>query len=127
MDPSLLLIHDDREEDVQLRTALRYAVPRLDIWVARHLDDVRTFPPPKLILLDLDLPQPGALDVLQWLRSGEPYERIPVIVLTSPQGASQVDRALELGANSCLLKPEKGEVLDGVARGIGTYARLLAC
>ena len=33
--------------------------------------------------------------------------------------------ATELGANSCVLKPQEGDVLNGVAKGIGMYARLL--
>jgi CheY-like chemotaxis protein len=125
MDPTLLLIQNDREEDVRFRAMLREAAPSLAIVIARNRDQVPTYPVPRLILLDLDLAWPPALDMLDWLRSGPQWEQIPVIVLSSAQETSRVNRAFELGANSCVLKPAKAEVLDEVAKGIGMYARLL--
>lgn len=118
MESTLLLIHGDREEDVQFRTVLKRTTPGLDLSIACNPDQVRVFPPPKLILLDLDLCEPSAFEMLKWLRSGQPYERIPVIVMSSSQETNHVNRALELGATSCLLKPADSD-LDGVARGIG--------
>jgi DNA-binding response OmpR family regulator len=126
MDSTLLLIHGDRDEDVQFRSALRGADPDLRLHIARHPREVDLYPVPKLILLDLDLCQPPALEMLEWLRSGRLYDRVPVIVLSSSGETDQVTRAFELGALSCVLKPASSGLLDGVAKGIGTYAKLLA-
>src|SRR5579871_1630250 len=114
MDSPLMLIHGDGEEDIQFRIVLRGASPGLGLLIARNPDEVKVHPIPKLILLDLNLSQPPALEILHWLRSGQPYRQIPLIVLSSPQETSRVDRALELGATSCVLKPVNGE-FDGVA------------
>jgi DNA-binding response OmpR family regulator len=126
MDSTLLLIHGDRDEDVQFRRALRGADPDLRLHIARHPREVDLYPVPKLILLDLDLFQPPALEMLAWLRSRPLYDRIPLIVLSTSRETNQVTRALELGAISCVLKPANSTLLDGVAKGIGMYAKLLA-
>jgi DNA-binding response OmpR family regulator len=126
MDSPLLLIHGDREEDLQFRSALRGAVPHLRLHIARHPREIDLYPVPKLILLDLDLCHPPALEMLEWLRSGRLYDRVPLIVLSSSRETNHVTRALELGALSCVLKPANPALLDGVAKGIGMYAKLLA-
>jgi DNA-binding response OmpR family regulator len=125
MDSTLLLIHSDRDEDVQFRSALRGADPCLRLHVARHPDEVDLCLVPRLILLDLDLFHPPALEMLEWLRSRPLYDRVPVIVLSTSRETNQVTQAFELGAISCVLKPKNPTLLDGVAKGIGTYARLL--
>jgi DNA-binding response OmpR family regulator len=125
MDSTLLLIHGDRDEDVQLRAALRGANPGLHVHIARHPRDIDFYPAPQLILLDLDLCQPPALEMLEWLRSGRLYDRVPLIVLSSSRETGYVTRALELGALSCVLKPATSASLDGIAKGIGMYAKFL--
>jgi len=126
MDATLLLIHGDRDEDVRFRSAILGAHPSLRLHIARHPREVDLYPVPKLILLDLDLCQPPAIKMLEWLRSSRLYDRIPLIVLSSSRETDQVTRALELGALSCVLKPVNTTLLDGIAKGIGMYVKLLA-
>jgi CheY-like chemotaxis protein len=64
------------------------------------------FPLPKVLILDLQLPDRGAWDVLEYL-SSEPalIEEVRTIVLTAPGQEKEVERAYELGAKSYLFKP----------------------
>jgi len=58
-----------------------------------------------LLLLDLEMPQLSGFDLLA-LRAAEPALRaVPVIVTSSIEGAAQVARCIELGADDFLHKP----------------------
>lgn len=59
---------------------------------------------PDLILLDLILPKKDGFEVLKDLKKDEAVKNIPVIVLTNLEGANEVERALELGATTYLVK-----------------------
>jgi CheY-like chemotaxis protein len=67
--------------------------------------DRKKFPLPFLLLLDLKMPGTDGFEVLQWLRGQPEFKRLLVVVLTSSNLQSDVDRAYELGANSYLVKP----------------------
>jgi len=60
---------------------------------------------PALILLDLNLPKVGGLDVLRAIRADSKLRAIPVIVFSSSSHERQVYRAYELGANAYIVKP----------------------
>ena len=57
--------------------------------------------------------------------SVKPYSQVPVIALTSSQTSDRINRAYELGVNSCVMKSESGGLQSEVARGIGSYAKCL--
>jgi DNA-binding response OmpR family regulator len=59
---------------------------------------------PDLILLDLILPKKDGFEVLKELKADEKMKDIPVIVLTNLEGIGDVEKAIELGAISYLVK-----------------------
>jgi DNA-binding response OmpR family regulator len=61
---------------------------------------------PDLILLDLILPKKDGFEVLKELKENEKTKEIPVIVLTNLEGIDDVDRALQLGATTYLVKAQ---------------------
>ncbi len=56
-----------------------------------------------LVMLDLNLPKMDGLSLLQQLRSSRP--QLPVLVLTGRTRTEDMVRALDQGADDCLLKP----------------------
>ncbi len=60
---------------------------------------------PDVVLLDLNMPEVGGLEILQAMRADEALEHVPVIILTSSADADTKLQALELGANDFLAKP----------------------
>ena len=60
---------------------------------------------PNLILLDLKLPQMSGLEFLARLKKDPKLRSIPVVVMTASKSARDVRRALDLHANSYILKP----------------------
>jgi len=59
---------------------------------------------PDLILLDLVLPKMHGLDVLKALKEDPATRRIPVIILTNMEGIEEINKAIELGATTYLVK-----------------------
>jgi CheY-like chemotaxis protein len=122
MDSTLLLIHSDLDQAGVLCNAFKQVVPEIVLSLARDTMEVRQCPIPGMILLDLD--QSAPFEILKWLRYHDSYRRIPVIALASSPEPGEVTQAYELGANSCVLKSEGGIAAE-VARGIGTYLKVL--
>jgi CheY-like chemotaxis protein len=60
---------------------------------------------PKLILLDLNLPDMHGAEVLQRLQSDPGTAHVPVVVLSADATPSQIERLLTAGARNYLTKP----------------------
>lgn len=60
---------------------------------------------PRLILLDLNLPDMHGSEVLRRLQSEEATAKIPVVVLSADATPSQIERLLTAGAKNYLTKP----------------------
>ena len=61
---------------------------------------------PDLILLDIILPKKNGYEVLTELKADEETKNIPVILLTNLGSLSDVEKALELGATTYLIKAD---------------------
>ena len=60
---------------------------------------------PAVILLDLNMPEVGGDDLLEFIRSRPQWKDIPVVMLTSEFAETEQVRLLQLGANGYLTKP----------------------
>lgn len=60
---------------------------------------------PDLILLDLNLPKMGGVDVLAAMAQDEALKVIPTVVLTSSDAERDVSESYRLGANCYVRKP----------------------
>jgi DNA-binding response OmpR family regulator len=69
---------------------------------------------PDLILLDLILPKKDGFEVLKELKADDKLKSIPVIILSNLEGTGDVEKALELGATTYLIKAnyELSDVLN---------------
>ena len=59
---------------------------------------------PDVILLDLILPKANGFDVLKSLKEQDATKNIPVVVLTNLESMEDVQKALDLGAMTYLVK-----------------------
>ena len=75
---------------------------------------------PDLILLDLILPRMDGFEVLKNLKEKEETRNIPVIIFTNLERPEDVDRALELGAKTYLVKANYTlkEVIEKVKKAL---------
>jgi CheY-like chemotaxis protein len=81
-------------------------------YVSRRIES-----PPRVILLDLNLPKVSGLEVLQKLKSDERTRMVPVVALTSSKQDRDMAESYKLGVNSYIVKPVEFEAfLESVKR-----------
>ncbi len=76
---------------------------------------------PDLILLDANMPDMDGFEMLETLRQDPATARIPVIMVTALNDASDVARAFHLGVTDYLIKPVQMEIL---INRVQTYLRI---
>lgn len=76
---------------------------------------------PTLVLLDLNLPKIGGLEVLRRLRVDNRTKLIPIVILTSSTEEQDLVRSYSLGANSYVRKPVDFAQFVEVVRQLGQY------
>jgi CheY-like chemotaxis protein len=112
--PLILLVEDDPEDEAATIQALggsgvAHAVqvvrdgPAALEWLWREVDAGRRLP--VVVLLDLKLPRMDGLEVLRRLRADPRTRPVPVVVLTTSEASSDLERSYDLGANSFIRKP----------------------
>jgi DNA-binding NarL/FixJ family response regulator len=122
--PSNALIIDD---EVHVRVLLRVLLKQLGVetvWEAADggaaLEQAKAHNP-NVILLDINLPQVGGLEVLSRLKAAHP--NIPVIVVSSQSTMKTVMQARVLGAETYVLKhAPKSEVLQMISDAFDNIA-----
>jgi chemotaxis family two-component system response regulator Rcp1 len=77
--------------------------------------------PPDLLLLDLNLPRKGGLEVLEELKADPALRRIPVVVLTSSAADRDVRGAYDRHANCFVTKPLGLEDFVSTVRDIAGF------
>jgi two-component system, response regulator len=76
---------------------------------------------PQVILLDLNLPRLGGLEVLRAIRADERTKLLPVVILTSSREDTDLAGAYELGTNSYIVKPVDFTQFADAVRQLGLY------
>ena len=67
---------------------------------------------PDLLLLDINMPEVSGLDMLEFIRRRKEWKALPVIMLSSEAAESLIDKTIEMGADSYLMKPVTIEELE---------------
>ncbi len=111
----VLLVEDDPGDVLLTRDSFDDCHLGLNLHVASDGEEALSFlhragefagvPRPALILLDLNLPRRGGLEVLAELKADDDLRAIPVVVLTTSQAEADIVRSYELHANAYVIKP----------------------
>ena len=80
---------------------------------------------PKIILLDLNLPKIGGLEVLRQIRSNESTRSIPVVILSSSKQESDIASGYGFGVNSYIVKPVEFDSFAKAVADLGMYWSVL--
>jgi two-component system, response regulator len=81
--------------------------------------------PPKLILLDIQMPKVNGMEVLAQIKADERTKKIPVVMLTSSKEDPDIQKCYGLGANSYIVKPVNFEGFAEAIKHLGFYWLLL--
>ncbi|HEU5353760.1 MAG TPA: response regulator [Actinocrinis sp.] len=76
---------------------------------------------PAFVLLDINLPKVGGLDVLRHIRADERTRHLPVIVLTTSAERRDIRDSYRFGANSFVRKPVSYAEFAETVRVLSTY------
>lgn len=87
----------------------------------RQKDEHANVPRPDLILLDLNLPRMGGLEVLAEIKADQELRRIPVVVLTTSQAEQDVLRSYNHHANAYVTKPVDLDQFIAVVKSIEDF------
>jgi two-component system response regulator len=133
-DHEILLVEDNSNDEELTLRALRKASIANKVVVMRDgseaLDYVfargtyahrGTAKLPQVILLDLNLPKIGGLDVLRAIRADERTKLQPVVILTSSKEDRDLAAGYALGANSYIVKPVDFTQFSESVRHLGLY------
>lgn len=117
-DKKILLIEDNPDDEALTLRALRKnridnpvvvvrdGAEALDYLFSRGLHgNANETGPPAVVLLDLNLPKIGGLEVLERLRLDQRTRLLPVVVLTSSREEQDIRESYLRGANSYIRKP----------------------
>jgi CheY-like chemotaxis protein len=74
-----------------------------------------------LVLLDLNLPDMSGVDILKRLKETKTTERIPVVVLTTTDDKTEIQRCYDLGCNVYVTKPVNYENFADAIRQLGLF------
>jgi CheY-like chemotaxis protein len=114
--PIQVLLVEDNVGDVRLtREALRDAKVRNNLHVVPDGVEAMAFlrrqgryagvPRPDLVLLDLNLPKKGGLEVLDEIKTDDALQHIPVVILTTSQAEQDIVQSYRRRANAYVTKP----------------------
>ena len=71
-----------------------------------------------LVFLDLNMPDIGGFEVVEFVRSQDTLKALPIIVVTTRGEEATRTRALELGASSFMTKPFNPEAVVSELRSL---------
>jgi CheY-like chemotaxis protein len=123
---TLLIADDDEETLFFLKRSLGRAGVFSEVQVVHdgtealiYLDKNKKVP--RLLLLDVQMPEKDGFQVLKEVRATPRLRRMPVVVFSSSCAEGDVNRAYELGANSYLVKPGNPVRMDEFVSKIHDY------
>lgn len=74
-----------------------------------------------LVLLDLNLPDMSGIDILEQIKANEYTRRLPVIVLTTTDDETEIQKCYDLGANVYITKPVDYDGFAIAIRNLGLF------
>lgn len=126
-----ILLVEDTEDDIELtKRALKKNRLTNPLVVARDGQEALDYlfgdeELPAIILLDLQLPKVGGLEVLRRLKADPRTRLIPIIILTSSREERDVVDGYTHGANSYIRKPVDFDQFTEAVRQLGLYWLIL--
>lgn len=121
----MLLVEDTPSDVILITEAFKQAGFWPELEVIDNGEDAlerlapagRLHEPPDLVLLDINLPRIGGLDVLEGMKQSLEGRLVPVVVLTTSGADQDIDAAYRRHANAYVRKsPNYSELVETVRR-----------
>ena len=131
---TIVLVEDNPDDEALTLRAFKKNNIRNEVVVMRDGAEALAYllpgdgdagPCPALVLLDLNLPKIGGLEVLRRMRADEQTRLIPVVVLTSSKLEEDILDSYRNGANAYVRKPVNFADFAEAVRALGVFWLLL--
>ena len=132
----VLLVEDDPGDVLLAQEAFAQSAVSSQLHVADDGDQAIGFlrqtgpyasaPRPGLILLDLNLPRRGGLEILAELKADDDLKTIPVVVLTTSAAQDDILRSYQLHASAYVTKPTGFDLFIDAIRKVDNFYLALA-
>ena len=133
-DFTVLLVEDDLNDIFLVKRAFKMARVRNPLQVVTDGEDAIRYlrgegkyanrdehPLPRLVVMDIRMPRRDGFEVLAWIKNDGLLRRIPVIIVSSSEDPSDINRAYELGANAYMIKPMDYRSVESLFHSITQY------
>ena len=134
-DTPIILLVEDNSDDIELTfRAIQRLDVNFDIIVSRDGQEALDFlfargkyasrnsmELPQLILLDINLPKINGISVLHEIRQSNITRYIPVVMLTTSDEKSDIQKCYENGVNSYVCKPVDYTIFCNTLKALGEY------
>ena len=134
MEPVILLVEDSHFDVELLRHAFHKAGLSRPMQIVRDGVDAMSyllgvgeyvdrdqFPPPNILIIDLNMPRFNGLELLTWLRTQPELQHLLVVVLTGTGRQHDIDIAYRMGAKSYLVKPTQADEFQSLINSFYDY------
>ena len=133
----ILVVEDNEDQRASIVASLEKSIDGVEVVSVRDGDAALDFlfgrgawaarvgqAPPRLILLDLEMPGTNSFSVLGQIRSLESQDALtqaPVVIFTDSQSASDIQESYRCGANSYIIKPLSFQEFKTIVDTVGKY------
>lgn len=111
----ILLVEDNPDDVMITKRAFKKGKIRNKLFIVsdgiealdflQHRKGYENSPVPSLILLDIKMPRMDGFEVLKKIKEDKNLKSIPVIMLTTSERDTDIEKAYAIGCNSYIVKP----------------------
>lgn len=133
-----ILVVEDNDNDVELMllslgelklandiVIVRDGVEGLDYLYRRGRFAAREGDQPLFMLLDLNMPRMGGIDMLVEMRRDDSLRTLPVVIMTSSREDPDLRRCYDLGINAYVVKPVDFDQFSRTVTNLGIFWALI--
>lgn len=126
---NILVVEDDEVDTMNVQRAFERAELQHNLFFATNGEEAleflnnQSFPKPRVILLDINMPRMNGIEFLTEIRKNPEWKGMPVFVMTTSDNDSDMIQAYELNVAGYIVKPLR---FENFAEAITTLDRYWA-
>lgn len=121
----ILLVEDDPNDQELIKLCLFDSMIPHELVILQNGEEVLNYLPsgktPSLILLDLNTPKVGGIEVLKKFKSDTHTKHIPIVMFTSSKEEKDIQESYQNGANGFVHKPIEFSELSKTVKTLVTF------